>query len=392
MAPVSPTLPNIILLCNGAPHRRPTFHLVPACRMQSPLTDAQRASLADAIDRLMSVDVPGRGFVADAYAEARRLAGGPLVRQAGDALLARLEARRGAVVLIATGATAQRPGLPDHIGEMDGPPGALALARTLGLAFGALPVLVTDPRQGTMLSGAAASLGLYTFSHADLRLQASRMPHVSAIAVVEMPDDDAAAREQSERLVASLDPVALIAIEKAGRNEKGVFHNSYKDDTSAGKARLEPLFDLCAARGVLTIGIGDGGNELGMGSIRDFILGRFDHMRSCNCPCGGSIVAEQKADVLLVATVSNWGAYGLTAYLAAVAGKPYAAHSPERERQLLRGCATAGYVHVDGFRTSAADGLPEDIHAAFVALLGCMTFWPPLQFGRMGILADMLAK
>lgn len=360
--------------------------------MSSTLTDEQRDSLAEAIDRLMTVDVPGRGFVADAYAEARRLAGQPLVQQAGDALLERLAAQRGSVVLIATGATAQRPGLADHIGEMDGPPGALVLARMLGLAFGALPVLVTDPRQGAMLSAAAASLGLYTFSPADLRLQASRMPHVSAIAVVEMPDADAAAHEQAGRLVDDLSPVALIAIEKAGRNEKGVFHNSYKDDTSAGKARLEPLFGRCGKGGVLTIGIGDGGNELGMGNIRDFILRRFEHMRRCNCPCGGSIVAEQRADILLVATVSNWGAYALAAYLAAVAGKPYTAHSPERERHLLRGCAAAGYVHVDGFRASAADGLPEDIHAAFVALLGCMTFWPPLQFGRMGILADMLPQ
>ena len=360
--------------------------------MSSSLTEEQRRDLADHIDRLMTVDVPARGFVSEAYVEARRLAGQPLVQQAGDALLARLTKQRGSTVLITTGATVQRPGLADHIGEMDGPPGALALARMLGLAFGALPILVTDPRQGAMLSAAAASLGLYTLSPADLRLQASRMPHVSAISVVEMPDADAAASDEAARLMSECNPIALIAIEKAGRNENGVFHNSYKDDTSAGKARLEPLFDLCARSDVLTIGIGDGGNELGMGNIRDFILKRFEHMGRCNCPCGGSIVATQRADVLVVATVSNWGAYALAAYLAAVAGKPYTAHSPERERSLLRGCAAAGYVHVDGFRVSAADGLPEDIHAAFVAILGCMTFWPPLQFGRAGILSDMLPK
>lgn len=360
--------------------------------MATTLTPEQRRSLAEAIDRLMTVDVPGRGFVSDAYAEARRVAGRPLVQQAGDALIDRLAGKRGVPVLIATGATTQRPGLDDHIGEMDGPPGAVALARTLGLAFGALPILVTDPRQGPMLSAAAASAGLYTFSTANLRVQASRMPHVSAVGVVEMPDDDDAASHVSDRLIDEIRPAALIAIEKAGRNENGVFHNSYKDDTSSGKARLEPLFRRCTRDAILTMGIGDGGNELGMGNIREFILGRFENMRRCNCPCAGSIVASQRADVLLVATVSNWGAYAVAAYLAAVTGHPYAAHSPERERLLLRGCARAGYVHVDGFQAAAADGLPEDVHAAFVSMLSCMTFWPPLEHGRAGTLADMLPR
>jgi hypothetical protein len=360
--------------------------------MTTPLTAEQRQELAENIDRLMTVDVPGRGFVRDAYTEARRISGSPLVQHAGDLLLAQLSQRPKGTVLITTGATTQRPGLADHIGEMDGPPGALALARTLGMAFGALPVLVTDPRQGPMLSAAAASIGLYTFTLENLRLQTARMPHVSAVAIVEMPDSDQAARVEAERLMNDCEPVALVAIEKAGRNERGVFHNSYKDDTSSGKARLEPLFDLFSGTGKPTIGIGDGGNELGMGNIRDFILHRYPHMAHCNCPCGGSIVATQRADSLLVATVSNWGAYALAAYLAAAIGKPYAAHSPQRERQLLRGCAAAGYVHVDGYMANAADGLPEDIHAGFVAMLGCMSFWPPLQLARAGILADMLPQ
>lgn len=34
-----------------------------------------------------------------------------------------------------------------------------------------------------------------------------------------------------------------------------------------GKARADELFKACREAGVLTIGIGDGGNEIGMGGI-----------------------------------------------------------------------------------------------------------------------------
>lgn len=363
----------------------------PALEAQMPLSEADKALLAENIDRLMTVDVPGRGFVTKAYPDARRLTGVPLVRHAGDQLLELLGQQPRRTVLIATGATTQRPGLPDHIGEMDGPPGALALARFVGLAFNALPVLVTDPQQSTMLSQGAAALGLYTLPYDALRRQAEAMPHVSAVHIVEMPDDDAAANRVSAELLAHCQPVALVAIEKAGKNERGVYHNSQKKNTSSGKARVDALFEACSAAGIFTVGVGDGGNELGMGNIRDALLDHFPHMAKCNCPCEGSILAVQKADSLVVATVSNWGAYALAAYMAAVHGAPYAAHSPARERAVLSGCARAGYMNLDGFSVPGADGLPVDVHAAFVGLLSCMVHWPPLEHGRAGVLGDLLA-
>ncbi len=355
------------------------------------LTEAERFEIADNIDRLMNADIVGRGFVSRIYPAARALAGRPLVQDAGDRLLERLQSNRRRAVLICTGATTQRPGLADYIGEMDGPPGAIVLARFIGLAFSALPVLITDAGQGPMLAAACRSLGMYDFSLKNLAIQSERSPHVSAVSIAELSDDDEQARAISEDLVTRADPVALVAIEKAGRNEKGVYHNSLKQDTSSCKARAERLFDVCHERGILTVGIGDGGNELGMGNVRDAILEAFPHMRKCVCPCGGSIAAEQKADSLIVAAVSNWGAYGLATYMAAVTGTPYAAHSPRRERDLLRGCARAGYVNIDGYAISTADGIPERLHVAFVALMSCIAHWPPLKYARAGVLGDMLA-
>ncbi len=352
---------------------------------------ASRSGFASAVDHLMTVDVPGRGFVAEAYRLARARTQRPLIEDAAERLLEALKRTEAPVVLIVTGATSQRIGLPDHIGEMDGPPGAIALARTLALACKAVPVLLTDPGQGAMLSAAAASLGLYTLPVEQVRRQAASTTHAGSVAVMEIPDQDEPARLQAGELLATLSPVAAIAVEKAGKNELGVFHNSQKVDTSAGKARADELFSACRRAGVLTIGIGDGGNEIGMGSIRAELVETFPHMRTCICPCGGSILAAQETDCLLVATVSNWGAYALAAYVAHAVDQPYAAHSAARERRLLEGCARAGYMHLDGLHVAAADGLPSELHEAFVRLLAAMTHWPPLSYGRRGYLGDMLA-
>jgi len=347
-------------------------------------------AFAEAVDRLVTVDVPARGFIQKAYAIARREGEQPLVRTAGERLLAGLSTSETPVVFIVTGATSQRVGLHDWIGEMDGPPGAIALARTLALTHRAIPVLLTDPGQGPMLSAAAHSIGLYTLPIENVRRQAAATTHTTSIAVVEIPDRGEDARAQAAELIASLKPVASIAIEKAGGNEHGVFHNSQKVDTSSGKARADELFKACTAAGILTIGIGDGGNEIGMGSIKKELKTAFPAMAKCNCPCGGSILADQAVDCLIVATVSNWGAYALGTYLSFAKGLPYAAHSPEREKRLLDSAARAGYMNLDGFASAGADGLPPSVHVAFVRLLSTMAFWPVLSHGRDGYFEDML--
>lgn len=357
------------------------------------MTDTStRTGFAEAIDRLMSVDIPGRGFIDLAYGFARRRAGRPLVQDAGEKLLSRMAGHETPTVFIITGATSQRIGLPDRVGEMDGPPGAIALARTLALTHRAVPVLLTDPGQGEMLSKAAQSLGLYTLPLSDVRRQAAATTHTTSIAVIEIPDDDSAARAQAMALIDENDPRVAVAIEKAGKNENGVFHNSQKVDTSAGKARADELFKACAAKNVLTIGIGDGGNEIGMGAIKNDLLSAFPHMAVCNCPCKGSILATQAADCLITATVSNWGAYALAAYVALASGQPYAGHTPAREARLLDGAARAGYMHLDGFALPGADGMPEEIHVAFMRLLSAMVFWPPIKHGRAGYLKDILPQ
>lgn len=353
--------------------------------------DGKRA-VAEAIDRLMSVDVSGRGFIGQAYPLARERAQVPLVQAAGDRLLAAIGGRKGTVVLIATGATSLRPGLPAHIGETDGPAGAIALARALALACGVAPILLTDPGQGGMLSQAARSLGLYTLAPEAVILQARQTTNAGAVGILEIAADREQAESQAAQWLGEFEAAAVIAIEKASPNEKGVFHNSSKIDTSVGKARAEMLFKRARETGVLTIGIGDGGNEIGMGAIREQLAECFPSLARCACPCGGSILASESADCLITAAVSNWGGYALAAYLAHVQGMPYAAHSAERERRLLEGCAQAGYMDLNGLCTPGADAMPSEIHQAFVKLLSTLTLFPALDLGRRGFLDDQLAR
>ena len=350
-----------------------------------------RTSFADAVDRLMSFDVNGRKFIHHAYDFARKRAGKSLIQDAGERFLTALGTDPAPTVFIVTGATAQRVGLPDWIGEMDGPPGAIALARTIALTHRAVPVLLTDPGQSGMLGKAAESLGLYTLPVGDVRRQAAAMPHTSSIAIMEIPEDAAQARAFSEGLINDLEPRAVITIEKCGVNEKGIFHNTNRRTNNApGKAYAEALVKACMSKGVLSIGIGDGGNEIGFGVIKSDLLAAFPSMATCNCPCKGSFLAEQSVDCLITSAVSNWGAYALAAYIALATGKPYAGHSPGREARLIDGTARAGYMHSDGLAVPSVDGMPAEVHIAFVRILSTMVFWPPHQFGREGFLTDML--
>jgi hypothetical protein len=75
-------------------------------------------------------------------------------------------------------------------------------------------------------------------------------------------------------------------------------------------------------------------------------------------------------DHLVVAGVSNWGAYGVVAQLGRLTGQPLL-HTPTDERTMIDACVSAGAV--DGLtrrREPTVDAHPADTHAAIVALLG----------------------
>jgi hypothetical protein len=107
--------------------------------------------------------------------------------------------------------------------------------------------------------------------------------------------------------------------------------------------------------------VGDGGNEVGMGNVRA-------RLRRLG-PLMARIAAVVETDHLVVAGVSNWGAYGIAAALGRATGGALL-HAPEVERELIEACVAAGAI--DGLsrrREPTVDGLGLEVHTAFVRLL-----------------------
>ena len=146
-------------------------------------------------------------------------------------------------VLIATGFYIMAAGAP----ETDGPPGALALGRAL------------------------EALGRDVFYVADRYTCPIMEPFASDPSqIVDFPiTDDETSRSFAEDLLGDLDPSVVIAIERCSITREGTYLNMRGMDITAQTARLDHLFHGHPN----TVGIGDGGNEIGMGNLADVIPG-----------------------------------------------------------------------------------------------------------------------
>jgi Domain of unknown function (DUF4392) len=164
----------------------------------------------------------------------------------------------------------------------------------------------------------------------------------------------------ARRLLAAETPSHLVSIERPGRTQDGDYRNARGASVREWNAPLDALF-LAAPRRVTTIGIGDGGNEIGMGNVRARIC------RSGALP--RSITSVVKVEHLVVAGTSNWGAWGVVAELSRLTGR-HLLHSADEERRMIEACVAAGAV--DGItrrREPTVDGLPLSAHVGMLELL-----------------------
>ncbi len=170
--------------------------------------------------------------------------------------------------------------------ETDGPPGAIAIGNALQ-ELGREVAYVTDCHTAPMM-------GKWLGSKAQ---------------VVDFPiAREAASRDAARQLIGDLQPDLLISIERCGRNAGDVYLNMLSRDITQYTARLDYLFEL----GIPSVGIGDGGNEIGMGNVAQHI------------PPVDSLPDEpaiSTVDRLVIASVSNWGGYGLVASISRMVGQ-----------------------------------------------------------------------
>ena len=264
--------------------------------------------------------------------------------------------------------------------ETDGPLGALFLARAL-VPLGARVFFITDP---SCVPALRAGL-----SACDLE---------DRVAIVELPTaaERTTAREYARAFAAQAGKVThLVALERVGPSHATWSLNTQPKSTTQDLARFREevpedrrdrcltmrglditahtrpahlLFESPASlgRGVKTIGIGDGGNEIGMGRIPWRVI-------RDNIPNGGLIACRVPTHYLVVSGVSNWGAYGLAAgvlYLRQTAIDP-SLFDVERERELLRIMVERGPLvdGVTGRPTVSVDGLTFERYAALLPRL-----------------------
>ena len=165
--------------------------------------------------------------------------------------------------------------------ETDGPPGAFALYHFLE-SIGARPWILAGERLTGALGAAVRTWTLNSFDYEG-------------------------ARAESEALLLDLTPSMILVIERPGAAEDGRFYNIAGVDISAECRPVEPLLELATCP---VIAIGDGGNEAGMGRAGPVL-------ESLNIK-----PARVGCDELVIADVSNWGAYAVIAIAEALCARP----------------------------------------------------------------------
>lgn len=314
------------------------------------------AAIDARLDKLVSMDVGGRG-VEHLFEAARARQGGSLVGAAAEALLAVPD---GATIFVTTGSVS-RAWISPEIGENDGPAGAAAVIRALSLAKRVHCVLIAEE---TLLPGMKAiltSAGLSVLPY-ELAQIAAKDGSLAVASLLPFTTSDVDAKAQARDLLDRYKPALFFSTERVGRARDGVYYSMRAIDYGMGRARIDLLFEEAQGRGIPTVAVGDGGNEIGMGAITQAV--------SQHVKFGETIAAVTPCDVLVTAACSNWGCNAIAAAMAARRGDARLVHTPEMERQLLNRGVDIGLINsVQNVVDANVDGLPLETHIAFAEML-----------------------
>ena len=321
--------------------------------------------LAEYIDRLCTLEIkPGggkipRGVAIKLYDAARKKQGKPLTYLAANLFIDRVPER--AWMGLHRDGGRGPPSYPRA--RSTGLPGAASVARALDLGLGVKSVIVGDERI-RILSGGFSAAGVTILDE-----ETAKQGRIRAI-FEPVALDDETARSDRRSFSTSTGPRTMIAIERLGPSRSGQIHGATGINYTKEHAKLHYLFDMAPDRKIKTIGIGDMGNEIGFGLILDDVLKISPWGAKCQCPCGMGMATVTATDVLVVGAISNWGAYGISAVLAAILKRPEVLQDDATTFRMHEACVMAGAV--DGLFASQVlcdDGVPEPAHKSMVQLL-----------------------
>lgn len=154
--------------------------------------------------------------------------------------------------------------------ETDGPVGAIALYKILEY-IGLSPIFICAPPLYNIFDS--------VFETCEFAIK---------------PDKES--KEKAQEVLSFYNPSLLISIERAGVTQDGKYYNMAKKDISKNTAKIDYIFNFASCP---SIGFGDGGNEIGMGNVQNALkeLNIFPSIT--------------KVTELVIATISNWGVYGV---------------------------------------------------------------------------------
>jgi hypothetical protein len=314
-------------------------------------------ALIDQIEALVRRDPAGRGLISS---ESRL---GPLcsghLAQAAQSLASTARS-----VVIVTGFFVPDADLPSA--ETDGPPGAVMLASALE-SVGIRCTLVTDLPCASAVWAAARATAIPPtaieictqptewfddFVNSD---RGSQLTHLIAVERVGPSHDEQSLARQSRNGPAPLAEFrAAVPVEHRDR-----CHNMRGKLIDDSTAPLHLLYEHGPRQlpDLKTIGIGDGGNEIGMGCVPwEDLARRIGGETSAWIPC------RIATDWNVIAGTSNWGAFALAAATLLLMNRVQALAPLDEDfqRRLLEQMVVEGPA-IDGMtrrREATVDGLP----------------------------------
>jgi D-glutamate cyclase len=273
---------------------------------------------------------PGRGM--------RSLAVEPYIRGDLETAAQSIANTPGATVVIVTGffvPTAESPAA-----ETDGPLGAALLASILD-SVGIRTCLVTDDPCAPVVRAARDALpNGHRIGCSSVPYGPEALPALAALAAIDFELTTAVSH--------------LVFIERPGPNARG----QYCTMRGLCLENVAPLERLLRP-GVFSVGIGDGGNEIGMGKLRRALL-------YAAIPGARQVACVVPTDTLIVSGTSNWGACSLIAAIGAAEASWKEAVLDVLDGALMRHViemmVAAGAVDgISGQRNMSVDGLPWDV-------------------------------
>jgi hypothetical protein len=270
--------------------------------------------------------------------------------------------------------------------ETDGPPGALFLARALGaldievILIGdryVMPLLEVGCRHWQLNRVRLAEMPIEDRSPIDATDRESSLPQTDAwcreflagparglthLVSIERPGPSHTLESLRAQPRQVPTPEALFAAEVPER-DRNRCHNMLGEDIDRQTAKAERLFELVQQEHseVTTIGIGDGGNEIGMGSYAWEVL-----RAALGSAIGGRVVSRIAARHTLLAGVSDWAAYAVALAVCHLRRAQRSAvdwNAPAQRELIELLVREAGAVDgVTGRPTATVDGLDLDTY------------------------------